>query len=58
LAAAVNATVPAPLPVAPDVTVSHAALLVAVQLQPSPPVTATDPVPPEAANASVDAPSE
>ncbi len=40
LAAIENATAPFPLPPAPDVMVSHAALLVAVQLQPASVVTA------------------
>ena len=51
LAAALNATAPAPLPAAPDVTVSQAALLVAVQAQPAGAVTVTEPVPPAAVNA-------
>jgi hypothetical protein len=37
-----------PLPVAPEVTLIHAALLVALQLQPVPAVTATVPVAPPA----------
>jgi hypothetical protein len=49
LAAALKATVPAPLPLAPDVTVSHAALLLAVQAQPLGAVTVTVPLPPLAA---------
>jgi hypothetical protein len=49
LAAAVNATVPLPVPLAPPVTVSHAALLVAVHAQPAPAVTPTEPVAPAAA---------
>src|SRR3954468_21190573 len=53
LAATVNWTVPLPLPVAPAVMLRNAALLVAVHAQPDPPVTATDPVPPSAANAVV-----
>ena len=38
-----------PDPFAPDVTESHEALLVAVQSQPFPAVTATVPLPPPAA---------
>jgi hypothetical protein len=46
---AVNATVPLPLPAAPDVTVSHGVAVVAVQAQPDTAVTDTDgPVPPPA----------
>ena len=45
-AAAVNATLPLPVPLAPLVTDSHAALDAAVHAQPLPAVTATDPVPP------------
>jgi len=45
-AAAVNATVPLPLPLAPDVIDSQPALLVAVQAHPLPAVTFTDPFPP------------
>lgn len=45
-AATVNATVPLPLPLAPDVIVTHVAFFVAVQAQPVPAVTATDPEPP------------
>ena len=41
LAAAVNVTVPLPEPFAPAVTVIHALLLVAVQLQPAGAVTVT-----------------
>jgi hypothetical protein len=44
LADAANATLPAPLPLAPELTVSHVALLVAVHVHPVRPVTATDPV--------------
>ena len=43
------ATVPLPDPDAPDVTVSHDALLAAVQPQPVPDVTATAPLPAVAA---------
>ena len=49
-AATLNATVPLPLPLAPAVTVIHAALPLAVQLHPSPAVTATVPVSPGAAS--------
>ena len=48
LAVAAKATVPAPLPLAPDVTVSHAAPLAAVQAQPAGDVSVTDPAPPAA----------
>jgi len=40
-----NATVPFPPPEAPDVTVSHGALLLAVQLHPVAVVTVTVPEP-------------
>ena len=47
LAAATNATVPFPLPLPPDDTVSHeVALLIAVQAQPLPADTAVLPDPP------------
>jgi hypothetical protein len=46
LAAALNATVPVPVPLAPDVTVSHDALLLAVHPQPLVAVMVTEPVPP------------
>ena len=46
LAAALNATVPVPVPLAPDVTVSHDALLLAVHPQPLVAVIVTEPVPP------------
>ena len=50
LAAAVNATDPFPVPVAPDVTVSHVALLVAVHEHPLAAVTFTGvPAPPAGA---------
>jgi hypothetical protein len=39
-----NATDPFPVPLAPDVIVSHAALLVAVHAQPAVVVTATEPL--------------
>jgi hypothetical protein len=45
-AVALNATDPLPLPDAPDVIVSHVALLVLVQVQPAGDVTVTVPVPP------------
>jgi hypothetical protein len=44
LAATLYATVPLPVPVAPEVMVSHDALLVAVHAQPDPLVTVTVPV--------------
>ena len=47
LGSALNATLPAPLPTAPDVTVNHETLLVAVQSQSVAALTAVDPVPPE-----------
>ena len=46
-------TLPLPVPLAPPVTVIHAALLAAVQAQPAPAVTALLPVPPAAAKASL-----
>ena len=54
LAATLNVTEPSPLPLAPEVTVTHAGLLSAVQAQPVPADTATVPVPPEAAIAAFD----
>jgi hypothetical protein len=49
LAAALNATVPLPVPLAPEVTVSHDVLLLtAVQAHVAPAVTVTEPVPPAA----------
>ncbi len=48
--ATLNATAPLPEPLAPEVTVTHAAVLLAVQLHPSPAVTATVPLPPAAAS--------
>ena len=48
-AEAANVTVPLPLPVAPVETVTHPALLAAVQAQPAPLVTAIVPEPPAAA---------
>ena len=47
-----NATVPVPVALAPDVTVSHDALLQAVHAQPLVAVIVTDPVPPADASAS------
>jgi len=47
-ASTVNATGPFPLPVAPDVTAIHGALLVAVHVQPAAVVTFEFPVPPDA----------
>ena len=50
LAATLNPTEPFPLPFAPEVTATHPALLLAVQVQPLPEAdTATVPVPPVAA---------
>ena len=49
LAATLNPTDPFPLPLAPEVTSTHPAPLLAVQVQPLPVDTATDPVPPVAA---------
>jgi hypothetical protein len=54
----VNPTVPLPVPFAPEVIVTHPALLVAVQLQPPPAATFTEPVPPFAAAVKVDDASE
>ena len=51
LADALNATVPALFPLAPPVTVSHGALLLAVQPHPPCPDTFTEPVPPAAVKA-------
>ena len=50
-AATVNATEPLPLPVAPDVTVIHASLRLAVQAQPVPVDTVRLPEPPAATTA-------
>ena len=52
-AATENATLPFPLPLDPDVTVIHEALLCAVQLQPAAVVTADDPEPPAPTTESV-----
>ena len=49
LAATENATVPLPVPLAPDVIVIHGALLVAVHAHPLVAVTVTEPVPPPTA---------
>src|SRR6187455_3746384 len=50
LAAALNATVPLPLPLAPPVTVSHDVLLLTlVHAHPASDVTPVEPVPPPAA---------
>jgi hypothetical protein len=53
-AATVIATVPLPVPLAPPVTVSHAALLVAVQSQALPAVTDTEVFSPAAADDRLD----
>ena len=53
LAATLNVTEPFPLPLAPAVTVTHPASLLAVQAQPVPAETATVPVPPDAAIAAL-----
>ena len=45
-AATLDCTVPLPLPLAPEATVSHGTVLAAVQSQPAPAVTETLPVPP------------
>jgi hypothetical protein len=50
---AVTVTEPLPDPLAPLVTLSHVALLVAVHAQPAPAVTATLPVPPAASTLCV-----
>jgi hypothetical protein len=47
VAAAVNDTVPDPLPLAPDAMVIHEALLDALHAHPAPAVTATLPLPPD-----------
>ena len=49
LAPTLNATLPSPLPLAPAVTLTHAALLLAVQAQPVPADTPTVALPPDAA---------
>jgi len=57
--ATVNATVPLPLPDAPDEIATKVALLAAVHVHPVAAVTGTDPVPPAAPNAeAVMAPAE
>ena len=48
LAVAVALTAPLPDPLAPLVTVNHAALLVAVHVHPAGAVSVTDPLPPPA----------
>ena len=53
-AAALKLTVPLPEPLAPAVTVSQLALLVAVHVQPVPAVTFVLPVPPPAATFAED----
>jgi hypothetical protein len=58
LAAALKLTVPLPEPLAPAVTVSQLALLVAVHAQPVPAVTFVLPVPPVAATFAADDDSE
>lgn len=57
-AAAVNCTVPGPLPLAPDVMLIHPALTLADQLQDCAVFTAKDPVPPAAGTACPDDESE
>ena len=57
-AVAVTLTLPSPDPLAPLVTVSHAAPLVAVHVQPVAAVTFTEPLPPPATMLSVVADSE
>lgn len=47
--ATVKLTVPFPLPLEPDVMVIHGCALAAVQAQPAPAVTLTEPLPPEGA---------
>jgi hypothetical protein len=49
VAATLNATLPDPLPLAPELIVIHGTLLAAVQGQPAPAVTETVPPPPDAA---------
>jgi hypothetical protein len=53
LARALNTTGPDPLPLAPAVTVSQAALLTAVHAHPAAAVTFTDPPPAAAVSASL-----
>ena len=53
MAAAVTVTAPFPVPLAPLVTVNHAALLVAVQPHPAGVVTETDALPPAGATLTV-----
>jgi len=56
LAATLKVTGPFPLPLEPEVTVTHAALLPAVQAQPLPADTEMVPVPPAAATVAFDGP--
>jgi hypothetical protein len=58
LAAAAKVIAPEPLPLAPEVTVSQAALLLAVQAQPPGAVTVTVPWPPAAGTPWLDAEME
>ena len=53
LAATLKEVVPGPVPLAPPVTVIHAALLAAVHAHPAPAVTVLLPVPPAAAKVSL-----
>jgi hypothetical protein len=48
LTATLKVTIPLPVPLAPDVTVTHGALLLAVHAQVAPVVTVTVPEPPSA----------
>jgi hypothetical protein len=57
-AATVNETVPLPDPLAPPLTVIHAAPLVAVQAHPLPAVIENEPLPPPAGTDSDDGASE
>ena len=57
LAATLYVTGPFPLPLAPEVTVTHPALLLAVQAHPVPADTATVPVPPDAAIVAFNGPT-
>jgi hypothetical protein len=58
LGLAVNCTSPGPVPEVPRVTTSHAAELLAVQSQSLPAATSTEPLPPAAAMAALEAESE
>jgi hypothetical protein len=51
----VNATVPLPLPLVPDVMVIHVALFIAFHVHPTGPVTLKLPVPPVAGIVAPDA---